>query len=96
MNTFQGLCYLYPTPSHGRCPIFVASIGPDHWAVVVQYPTATRILHSPNLPSCTSPDLAQRALTKFATARNLEPLDRLPPSLLPGQPSVLPSSVLPS
>jgi hypothetical protein len=85
MNTFQGLRYLYPTPNDGLCPIFVASVGPDHWVVVVQYPTATRILHTPNLPSCTSPDLAQRALTKFATASNLEPLDRLPPRLAQNQ-----------
>jgi hypothetical protein len=74
MNTFQGTAYLYPTPNHGLCRICVSEIGPDHWAAVVYHPAGPRILHTPNLPSCKNPDLAQRALDAFASARDLQPL----------------------
>ena len=52
----------------------MAEVTPGHWAAVVAYPNGPRILHTPNLPSSTNPDLAQRSLNAFASHRDLQPI----------------------
>lgn len=79
-DTFRGRAYLYPTPSAGLRPICVKRLKTS-FVVAVEYAEGPRILHTPNLPSCSSPDLAQRSLDAFASSRNLQPHDRLPPHL---------------